>query len=947
MKFKSDITGTIVGLRFYKSALNTGTHVGNLWDSAGHLLGTVTFTSETASGWQEADFATPVAVAANSVYVASYHTSAGHESVDGGFFASAGVDNPPLHALENGVSGSNGVFAYNANSVFPTGVTTGTNYWVDVVMVNSTATLNSIAVNPANPTVNAGTPQGFTATGSYSDGSLQNLTTVVTWASDTTAVATIDSFGTATTLTHGTATISATFGSVSGGTTLTVIPQPLSVTTNALGDAIQNQPYAATLAATGGVPPYTWSLAQGSSLPLGLSLSTNGQITGSADTVGTGNFTVQVQDSESTTATKSLSITVGAPPAFFSIWSPSAVPSTIDAGPDSQVELGVKFKADSGGLIAGIRFYKSAANVGTHIGDLWDTAGTLLGTVTFSNETASGWQEADFSTPVAIAANTEYVASYHTTVGHYSLNASYFANAGVDNPPLHALQTSAQDSNAVFAFDTASCGPQNALPPCFPNTATAGTNYWVDVAFVPLSVSSVTVPTPVIGGNSVTATVTLSGAAPSGGAVVTLASDNTAAATVPANVTVPAGDTATTFQVSTSTVSTSTQVHISATYQSLAQATLAVNPLLASTTGLALTAGSNPSSYGQSLTFTATVSGSGPTPTGTVTIYDGGTCAAPGTLLGTASTLTISTLAPGAHTVLACYGGDSNYASGSASLSQTVNATILTATITASNKVYDGTTAATLTSRTLTGIVGADSVTLTGGTATFSDANVGTGKTVTATGLALSGSSASNYQLSSTTATTTANITAAPLTASAANATRSYGAADPTFTGTLTGVVSGDNITATFSSTDTITSPPGEYAIVPVLLDPGNRLSNYSVTSNNGVLTITDLTITSLSISPLSITAGSIASGTVTLSGIAPSGGATVALQSDAPSVAFVPASVSVPEGQISATFSLTANAVSNATNATITATLNGSAQTTVTVNPGSLIPRAGWSGVS
>ena len=408
-------------------------------------------------------------------------------------------------------------------------------------------------------------------------------------------------------------------------------------------------------------------------MPLGLSFAANGQITGTADTAGTSrHHRRRCRTRLTPSPPRRCNFTVDTPPPFFSIWSPSTVPGTLDAGADNQVELGVKFKADTDGLINGIRFYKSANNTGTHIGDLWDTSGNLLGTVTFSNETATGWQEADFQTPVAIAANTEYVASYHTTVGHYSLNGSYFANSGVDNPPLHALQNSVQDPNGVFTYDTSSCGPKNALPPCFPNGGNAGNNYWVDVAFSPLALNSVTVTTPVIGSNPSTGTVTLSGAAPSAGLSVALASNNSAVATVPASVMVPAGQTSATFQVSTSTVSVSTQVSITATFQSLTSATLTVTPQLASTTSLSLTSGSNPSMYGTSLTFTATVSGSGPQPAGTVSYYDGGTCSAPGTLLGSGSTLSISTLAAGTHTVLACYSGDNNYTASSASVSQTV-----------------------------------------------------------------------------------------------------------------------------------------------------------------------------------------------------------------------------------------------------------------------------------
>jgi uncharacterized protein YjdB len=83
-------------------------------------------------------------------------------------------------------------------------------------------TLVSIALTPKTPSVAAGNSQQFTATGSYSDGSTQNLTSSVTWASSNTATATIKTTGLASALKVGTTTISATFGSVSGSTTLSV-----------------------------------------------------------------------------------------------------------------------------------------------------------------------------------------------------------------------------------------------------------------------------------------------------------------------------------------------------------------------------------------------------------------------------------------------------------------------------------------------------------------------------------------------------------------------------------------------------------------------------------------------------------------------------------------------------------------------------------------------------
>jgi RHS repeat-associated protein len=112
VRFTADTDGYIASIRFYKSDGNTGTHVGNLWTNTGTLLASATFANETASGWQEVSFAIPVPISANTVYVASYHTDAGHYSADRCYFTSAGVDQPPLHALPDWTSGGNGVYAY-------------------------------------------------------------------------------------------------------------------------------------------------------------------------------------------------------------------------------------------------------------------------------------------------------------------------------------------------------------------------------------------------------------------------------------------------------------------------------------------------------------------------------------------------------------------------------------------------------------------------------------------------------------------------------------------------------------------------------------------------------------------------------------------------------------------------------------------------------------------
>ncbi len=84
----------------------------------------------------------------------------------------------------------------------------------------------------------------------------------------------------------------------------------LTITTTSLPNGRQNSPYNTTLAATGGVTPYTWTVFSGS-LPPGLNLnSSTGAITGAPTGAGVTNFTVQVTDAQSNTALQSLSITI-------------------------------------------------------------------------------------------------------------------------------------------------------------------------------------------------------------------------------------------------------------------------------------------------------------------------------------------------------------------------------------------------------------------------------------------------------------------------------------------------------------------------------------------------------------------------------------------------------------------------------------------------------------
>jgi hypothetical protein len=175
------------------------------------------------------------------------------------------------------------------------------------------------------------------------------------------------------------------------------------------------------------------------------------------------------------------------------IWPSSAVPAVVDNGWDWPVELGVSFKADSSGYITGIRFYKSSANTGTHVVNLWTNSGILLASATSTGESASGWQQVNFAKSVAINANTVYVASYHCANGHWSVNPYYFASLGMDNPPLHAMVNTSSTPDGPFTYGSASA---------FPRSTHNSANYWVDVIFVasaPLQITSAQLPAGSVG----------------------------------------------------------------------------------------------------------------------------------------------------------------------------------------------------------------------------------------------------------------------------------------------------------------------------------------------------------------------------------------------------------------------------------------------------------------
>ena len=183
---------------------------------------------------------------------------------------------------------------------------------------------------------------------------------------------------------------------------------------------------------------------------------------------------------------------------------------------------------------------------------------------------------------------------------------------------------------------------------------------------------------------------------------------------------------------------------------------------------------------------------------------------------------------------------DPNYQQATKTVNLIVNKAQLTVTANNETTVY-GTTRPPYT-YTITGFVNGDTqATATTGAPSLSTSPAtptlpGTYAITTALGTLAS----TNYSLTLVNGTLT--ITKPTLTVTAANASRAYGAANPTFTATATGAVNGDTFTFTGSSTTTPASPVGTYPIVP--LATGANLANYTVVYVNGTLTVGQATLT-------------------------------------------------------------------------------------------------------
>ncbi|MDI2130223.1 DUF4082 domain-containing protein [Yinghuangia seranimata] len=404
VRFTPKSNGRILGVKFWKDAANTGVHKGYLWNTTTGTSTQVTFSGETASGWQTALFPTPVNVTAGTQYIASYLAPNGRYTATNGFFNNA-WDSEQLTAPATGADG-NGVYHAGAGGIMPTDTWNGSNYWVDALFEPGADTV-APTVTATSPTNNAtAVPINSALSATFSESVQANT---IAWD-----VRKPDNSQVAGTATWDPATLTATFTPAANLALSTVH----TVNLTGAKDAANN-----TMA------PVTWSFTTAATPPSTSTFS-----------IFTGNETVPTPNDD-----------------------------------NSPNELGVRFKPTSNGFIKAIKFYKSSANTGPFTVSLWNTAGTRLGGVdNVTNLSGSGWKSVTLASPIAVTANTTYIASYHTMSGNYAYSNGFFSGQSAGNAKIAAPASTGAAPNGVYKYSSNTA---------FPSDTFEDSNYWVDVLY--------------------------------------------------------------------------------------------------------------------------------------------------------------------------------------------------------------------------------------------------------------------------------------------------------------------------------------------------------------------------------------------------------------------------------------------------------------------------------
>jgi len=634
--------------------------------SAG-FTGSDSFTYQASFGGKSSNIATvtvtvtPIAVASvvlNPVNVAGGTSSVGTLTLNapapnGGALVTLNSSNPQLAAVPANVTvAANGTAATFAVTTSPvasnTPVTVSASY-------NSTAksatltvlspVLSGVSLNPSSiqggsaasgtVTLNAPAPTGDAAvTLLSSDTSTATVpASVVVAANANTATFTVNTNPVAS---NTSLTISAIYNGTTQTAALTVTPAGLSAVTLSPASVNGGTPSTGTLTLNGPAPAGGAVVTLSSNNTAAATVSPNVTIAANATTATFTVTTIPVSANTSATisaiyggATQTGTLTVTAA----TLTSVSLNPTSVRGGSNSTGTVTLNGPAPAGGAVVTLSSSNTAAATlpasvtvavnsrtatftVTTIPVAANTSATMSAIYAGTTQTAS--LTVAPATLNTVSLNPTSVRGGTSSTGTVALNGPAPAGGAVvtllsSNPAAATVPTSVTiAANATTASFTVTTIPVAANSSATISAIYAGTTRTATLTVTAATLNSVSLsPTSVPGGTTSTGTVTLSGPAPSGGAVVTLTSSRTSAATVPASVTIAANATTATFAVTSIPVASNTSATISAIYAGTTR-TASLTVTSATLTSVSL----NPTSVKGGGTSTGTVTLNGPAPSG-------------------------------------------------------------------------------------------------------------------------------------------------------------------------------------------------------------------------------------------------------------------------------------------------------------------------------------------
>jgi hypothetical protein len=400
MKMRFDYSGYISGIRFYKTPGMGGVHSASLWNYNGTVrMANATFVNESASGWQDVQFA-PVAVTANTTYTVSVFMADGNYTATGNYFTSQ-INNSPFIIQKDGEAwdgtgrGGQGSFISTSSSTYPYNSFNATNYWIDATYISSP--------DATPPTITAQTP-----------------------AANATGVTVTD----ATTATFDKRLIPS---SVSASTFLVTNDQGQPVTGTVSYDALTSTAKF--------LPDSLWEVGKTYTVTL------KGGSSGIED------FDGHVMSADHSWSFTTSTTPLLCPCSLQNNQAPTGSTTYREVYANG-IELGLKIVPNTNGYITTLRFYKPIISPdNSHIGHIWDAQGNLLATATTASESDYGWQEATLATPLSVTKDQLYIISFGLSTGDYQ------ATFGKLTAPLASPGFTAYPSNdprnAALGSDTA------------------------------------------------------------------------------------------------------------------------------------------------------------------------------------------------------------------------------------------------------------------------------------------------------------------------------------------------------------------------------------------------------------------------------------------------------------------------------------------------------------